>query len=145
MKDHRLAIVITRALVLSSLLMVPLLAISQAPSDADDEDAQAARAERIAREFEAEARVLTVFDRQGNVLTTIGERDLYWAPVFSPDGTQLAVEKNDLESETTDLWVIDVATGDSTRITSHAKWREEKRPRRVLERRAPSGAQTAPC
>ncbi len=125
MKDHRLAIVITRALVLSSLLMVPLLAISQAPSDADDEDAQAARAERIAREFEAEARVLTVFDRQGNVLTTIGERDLYWAPVFSPDGTQLAVEKNDLENETTDLWVIDVATGDSTRITSHAKWREE--------------------
>jgi len=43
---------------------------------------------------------------------------IYSQPVFSPDRTRLAVIKRDLESGTRDLWVLDVATGKSTRITS---------------------------
>lgn len=83
-----------------------------------DDAAKAARAKRIAERFERAARVLTIFDRQGRVVTTVGERALYWWPVFSPDRTRLAAEKIDLDSETSDVWVLDVATGSSRRITA---------------------------
>ena len=83
-----------------------------------DEKAKAERARRIAQQFETNARVLTVFDRQGKVLSTLGERALYNQPVFSPDRTRVAVIKFDGEAETGDLWVVDVATARSTRITS---------------------------
>ncbi len=96
----------------------------QAPTDEQAKAAAAAkdkavRAKRIAQNFEANARVLTVFDRQGKVVATVGERALYNGPVFSPDRTRLAVVKRDLESRTDDLWVLDVATGNSTRITAN--------------------------
>ena len=61
------------------------------------------------------ARQLTVFDRAGNVVNTIGERDAYSQPVFSPDRTRVAVIKR---AATMDLWVLDVATGDGIQITS---------------------------
>lgn len=83
-----------------------------------DDAAKAARAKRIAERFERDARVLTVFDRQGKIVATIGERALYWRPVFSPDRTRLAVQKRDLESESADVWVLDVATGNGKRITA---------------------------
>ena len=97
------------------------------------------RAKRIAQQFERDARVLTVFDRQGKVVTTVGERAIYSQPVFSPDRTRLAVIKFDLESETQDLWVLDVATGNSTRITSSQK-REQVRLSPVW---SPDGSQVA--
>ena len=124
-KDHR-AIVVT-ATVVCALLMTPVPVVSQPPTSAstDDEAARAARAERIARRFEANARVLTVFDRQGHVVTTIGERGMYRDPAFSPDGSRLAVAKGDPERETGDLWVIDIATGSGTPITSHDTWDRE--------------------
>ena len=75
-------------------------------------------AKRNAQQFEANARVLTVFDRQGKVVTTVGARALYNQPVFSPDRSRLAVIEFDLDSETADLLVMDVATGDSKRISS---------------------------
>jgi len=112
----------TKAVVLGvSLLITPFTSQSQVsvPADTDDEEATAARAEQIARQFEADARILTVFDREGNVLTTVGERGIYRHPVFSPDGKRLVVNKIDLESRTSDLWMFDVATGDGTPITSH--------------------------
>ena len=43
--------------------------------------------------FEARARWLTVFDREGNVVNTLGERDMYHQPSFSPDGTRVAVTR----------------------------------------------------
>jgi len=102
------------------LLLAPMPGLGQAPAPATADDrAKAARASRIAQQFEAQARVLTVFDRQGKVVATVGERAIYSQPVFSPDRTRLAVLKNDLESETRDIWVLDVATGKSTRITSN--------------------------
>ena len=122
-KDHQRAIVVAAAVACATLLMTPVPVMSQpASATGDGEDADAAKAVRIARWFEANARVLTVFDRQGHVVTTVGDRGLYWDPTFSPDGTRLAVRMLDLEADTNDLWVIDIATGHGTRITSHDTW-----------------------
>ncbi len=120
--SHRGAIVIAASLS-ATLLLAPANGLSQTPAPAKVADkadqAKAAKARRIAERFEREARLLTVFDRRGTVVTTVGERAIYLAPVFSPDRTRLAVWKNDLERETEDLWVLDVATGKATRITAH--------------------------
>jgi Tol biopolymer transport system component len=128
--SHQAAIVIAMVALSAVLLPAAVPVLAQAPAAAKagdqvqvgplvlDDKAKAARAKRIAQEFEANARILTVFDRQGKVVATFGERGLYNRPVFSPDRTRLAASKFDLESETADLWVLDVATGRSTRITS---------------------------
>jgi len=113
---YRVAMVVATALSVV-LLLAPTPGLGQAPAPATASD-QALRARRIAEQFEAQARVLTVFDRQGKVVSTVGERAIYSQVAFSPDGTRLVVNKFDLESETQDLWVLDVATGKSTRITS---------------------------
>lgn len=107
------------AVLCAALLVCPVSARGQ------DDRQNAARAERVAREFEAAARVLTVFDRQGKVVTTVGQRGVYFDPVFSPDRTRLAVIQADFEAETRDVWVFDVATGRRTRITSNRTVAEE--------------------
>jgi eukaryotic-like serine/threonine-protein kinase len=61
---------------------------------------------------------LTVFDRQGKVVTMIGEPGVYVQPAFSPDGTRVAVAKVDPQTQTTDIWVLSLAEAQSTRITS---------------------------
>jgi Tol biopolymer transport system component len=111
------------AVLCAALLVYPVSARGQG-TDADRQNA--ARAERVAREFEAAARVLTVFDRQGKVVTTVGQRGVYFDPVFSPDRTRLAVIQADFEAETRDVWVFDVATGRRTRITSNRTVAEER-------------------
>jgi Tol biopolymer transport system component len=105
------------------LLLASAPSPGQAPSSvgADDQindEIQTARAERIAQQFENNSRQLTVFDRGGRLIRTVRERDMYIQPKLSPDLTRLAVIKRDLEAETADLWVLDVATGDGTQITS---------------------------
>ena len=67
--------------------------------------------------METNARQLTLFDRQGRQVTTVGTRDLYNQPVFSPDATRMAVVRADLEKETNDLWVIDNASGKAIQLT----------------------------
>ena len=42
---------------------------------------------------------------------------MYNQPVQSPDRNRVAVIKPDLNKETNDLWVLDVATGKGTQIT----------------------------
>src|SRR6185436_7925423 len=64
------------------------------------------------------ARQLTLFDRAGNEVQRVGARDLYNQPVISPDKTRIAVIKPDLEKETNDLWVIDIATANAVQITT---------------------------
>jgi Tol biopolymer transport system component len=81
------------------------------------EEQAAARARAIARAIEENARELTVFDRQGTVRRTVGEPGIYNQPVFSPDRTRVAVIRVDLDEETNDLWVMDVATGREVQIT----------------------------
>jgi Tol biopolymer transport system component len=67
--------------------------------------------------MEANARQLTLFDRQGKPITTVGTRDLYNQPVFSPDAARMAVVRPDLEKESSDLWVIDNASGKAIQLT----------------------------
>ena len=61
---------------------------------------------------------LTVFDRQGTVVSRVGEPGAYAQATFSPDGSRLAVIEIDPDSDTQDVWAFDVATGKGTSITS---------------------------
>ena len=63
------------------LLLAPVPGLGQAPALARSDDqvsdrAQAERAERIAQRFERNARQLTVFDREGKLMHTVGARDV---------------------------------------------------------------------
>jgi len=108
--SYRISIT-TAAVVFAALLPAAVPGEAQLPRD------PAERAKVIAQIFEANARQLTLFDRQGKVVSVIGPRDLYNQPVQSPDRKRVAVIKPDLDKETNDLWVLDVATGKGTQIT----------------------------
>jgi len=100
-------------------------------SQSDEEKAKAkaaAKAKQIAEAFEANARILSLFDRTGKMTGTTSERNLYSQPVFSPDRSKIAVIKPDLNAETADLWVVDVASGGQTRITTSATREQVRGP-----------------
>ena len=63
-------------------------------------------------------RQLTVFDRQGKAVGTIGQPGLYGQTRLSPDGKRLVAAKNDPQTGLNDIWVFDVATGKGTQITN---------------------------
>ncbi len=42
---------------------------------------------------------------------------MYQQPVFSPDAKRIAVIKADIDKESNDLWVVDIATGKATRVS----------------------------
>ena len=75
------------------------------------------RARVIAEIMEFNASQITIFDRAAKPLAEVGSRALQGRPVLSPDGKHIAVVRTDLETETADLWVLDVGTGDGTRLT----------------------------
>ena len=97
------------AVVCAALLLAPPLVQGQ-PLPRDP----AERARIIAQILEANARQLTLFDRRGQAVGTVGLRDLYNQPLLSPDAKRVAVAKPDLDKETNDLWVIEVATAKAT-------------------------------
>ena len=99
-------------------IAVSLICAAQAQNAETRKATAAARAQNNAQIFEANARTLTVFDRQGKVVTTVGPPALYNQPVISPDGKRLVVSKTDLTKENIDLWVFDIATGNSIQLTS---------------------------
>lgn len=101
-----------------ALLLAPLPGRGQS---SDEKAREEAKAKRNAKVFENNATVLTVFDREGNEVGTVGERALYDAAFFSPDRSRIAVITEDLAEENADLWVLDIATGKSTRITTSAR------------------------
>lgn len=103
---------VASALVCAALLLIAVPTEAQLPRDPVE------RARVISEIMETQSRTLTLFDRQGNNVGVVGSRDLYNQPVFSPDLTRMAVIKPDLEKETNDLWVIDIASGRSRQITS---------------------------
>jgi Tol biopolymer transport system component len=90
-------------------------------AEAKDKGAAEARAKRNALAFENGATTIVFFDRAGKRTGGISERALYNDTVVSPDGTRVAVVKNDLPSETADLFIVDIATGASTRLTTSAR------------------------
>src|SRR5207244_13616763 len=71
--------------------------------------------------FANNATVITFFDREGKAAGTAGERALYGDVVLSPDRTLAAVVKRDLAAENWDLWILDVATGKTIRMSTSAK------------------------
>jgi len=65
---------------------------------------------------------LTWFDRQGKVVGTTGESGLYRTLTISPDGKRIAVERTDPQTMNRDIWLLEVATGVTTRFTSDPGW-----------------------
>jgi Tol biopolymer transport system component len=70
---------------------------------------------------------LTWFDRAGKILGTVGEPGQYNAMALSPDGTRVAVSRNDPQAVgrgfgtgrgNTDIWLHEFSRGTSTRLTS---------------------------
>ena len=100
------------SLTVAALLLAPLSSQAQLPRDPVE------RARIISQIMETQSRQLTLFDRQGQTVGVVGPRDLYNQPVFSPDAKRMAVIKPDLDKETNDLWIIDVATAKGIQITA---------------------------
>jgi Tol biopolymer transport system component len=107
-------LLITVALVVAALLVRALPGQAQGlPKD------PAEREKVIAQIMQGNARQITLFDRTGKEVGTVGPKDLYNQPVLSPDNKRVAVIKTDLsiEKENNDLWIFDIATGKGTQIT----------------------------
>jgi len=64
-----------------------------------------------------EATQLIWFDRSGRESGTVGKPADYRAPRVSHDGARVATAINDPSTQKTDVWVLDVARGTSTRLT----------------------------
>src|SRR5262245_18491981 len=98
-----------------ALLLTSRPALAQLPTDPVE------RAKVIAQIFQVNARQLTLFDREGKEVGLIGRRDMFNQPVLSPDGKRVAVAKTDIDKETQDVWVLDVATGAGMQLTTSQK------------------------
>ena len=96
-------------------------AAQELAAEAKDKEAAEARKKRNALQFENNATTIVFYDRTGKRTGSLGERTLYGETVLSPDGSRVAVVKNDLDNETADLYVLDVKTGASTRLTTSAR------------------------
>ena len=91
-------------------------------ADAKANAAAEARAKRNALTFENNATTIVFYDRSGKrVGGSLGDRALYGETVMSPDRSHVAVVKNDLPNESADLFVLDVATGASMRLTTSVR------------------------
>jgi len=116
----RVAIVLVSAAL--GVVCLPGRAAGQELSaEAKNKAAAEARAKRNALQFENQATTLVFYDRSGNRTGSLGERALYGETVMSPDRSRVAVVKIDLNNESADLFVLDVATGASTRLTTSAR------------------------
>ncbi|HTC89455.1 MAG TPA: hypothetical protein VK686_14200 [Bryobacteraceae bacterium] len=65
---------------------------------------------------------LTWFDRQGKKVGVIGDQGVYRTLSISPDGKRVAVERTDAQTQNRDIWVLDAASGATTRFTSDPGW-----------------------
>jgi serine/threonine protein kinase len=60
---------------------------------------------------------LTVFDRHGRMLDTIGDRNTMYVPRLSPDETHLAVGIQEPDGQNIDVWIYDLKRRIRTRLT----------------------------
>ncbi len=60
---------------------------------------------------------LTVFDRTGRILDTIGDRNTMYIPRYSPDENRVVVDILDEASGNVDIWIYDVQRRIRTRLT----------------------------
>jgi Tol biopolymer transport system component len=123
--NHLNKIVMMASATLATILLLAPAGLSQSEQDKAKARA-AAKAKNIAQARENDSQVLNLYNRQGKIVATIKERDFYNQPTISPDNTRVAVVRAHPETETPDIWVMDVATGKGTRITA-GKTREATR------------------
>lgn len=119
-KANRVALICTAA-VLGVVCLAGRGTAQELSAEAKEKAAADARAKRNALTFENFATTMVFYDRAGKRIAGIGERALYNDTVVSPDGSRVAVVKNDLPGETADLFIIHIATGSSTRLTTSAR------------------------
>src|SRR5215472_3574260 len=111
------AIVCAATALATALVLVPVPIRGQL-----NEKDKAFKAKQNAKNFENNATVMTFYDRTGKqVGQAFGERALYGPVVLSPDRMRVALVKNDLENETADLYVLEIASGKETRLTTSKK------------------------
>ena len=116
----RIAVILTTVSLSLAALSEQVLG-QELNAEAKSKEAVEARTKRNAQIFQNNASVLTFLDRYGKRTGQIGERALYDIAILSPDGKRIAAIKDDLENESADLWVFDVATGAATRFTTSAR------------------------
>lgn len=119
-KANRVALVCAAAL-LGVVCLAGRATGQELSAEAKDKAAAEARAKRNALAFENNATTIVFYDRAGKRTGALSERAIYGPTVVSPDGTRVAVVKNDLPSETADLFIVDIATGANTRLTTSAR------------------------
>jgi len=96
-------------------------AAQELSSEAKAKEVAEARAKRDALNFQNNATTIAFFDRSFKRTGGVGERAIYDEVVLSPDGSRVAVCMEDLANESADLFVLDVATGAKTRLTTSAR------------------------
>jgi Tol biopolymer transport system component len=113
------------AMVSAAAALAAALALAPAPMRGQlNEKDKAVKAKQNAKALENNATVMTFYDRTGKqVGPAFGERALYGAAVLSPDRSRVAFVKNDLDNENADLYVLEIAGGKTTRLTT-SKMRE---------------------
>ena len=119
-KTDRVALVCAAAL-LGVICLAGRATGQELSAEAKEKATAEARAKRNALAFENNATTIVFFDRAGKRTGGITERAMYGETVVSPDGSRVAVVKNDLPSETADLFIVDIATGASTRLTTSVR------------------------
>jgi Tol biopolymer transport system component len=109
--------------VVALCLALPIRAAGQELSaEAKDKAAAEAREKRNAQTFELNASTIVFYDRAGKRIGgPLGERAMYQGAVISPDGSRVAVVKADLPNESSDVYVLDIASGSSTRLTTSGR------------------------
>lgn len=115
----RISIILTSALCLAAL--PGQVRGQELNAEAKSKEAVEARNKRNAQIFQNNASILTLLDRYGKRTGQIGERALYENAVISPDGKRVAAIKDDLENESADLFVFDVANGAVARFTTSVR------------------------
>ena len=66
-------------------------------------------------------RQLTMLDREGKTVGTVGQPGRFGDVRFSPDGKRLLVAKNDPQTGINNIWVLDIATGKATAVTNETQ------------------------
>ena len=118
MKSAYQGVIVSAAAALAAALVIAPLPIRGQLNEKD----KAFKAKQNAKAFENNATVMTFYDRTGKqVDQAFGERALYGATVLSPDRTRVAMVKNDLDNESADLYVLEIASGKTTRLTTSKK------------------------
>jgi Tol biopolymer transport system component len=101
-----------------TLVLVPVSTLGE--SQLHPQSNATAQATLARATFDANARTLALYDRRGTVVKTIGERAYYRWPALSPVGRRVVFVKQDPGSQNSNIWVVDISTAASTRITTAA-------------------------